>query len=526
MLKNYSLTPENVDVISDIVNTYMQSLRMPRRGMIRGRLTVESVLLNWLSSAPEGTEIFLKLGKQFLRPYVRLYFEGAKIDPFDNEDLEEGEYYNQIMANAGLVVDYQYKRGYNFVDIKLPMVGVGNGQTILISVLASLVTVAWISSFDPAVVDLVAKEMVVPVFHSFVNILSGVAAFMVFFSVANGVLRMGNVNNLSSRGKRIFQFVLGRNVLSLILSFLVGAYFFDVVDWRLDLSYNVARNFFTTLAGIVPGNLVQPFIDANTTQLIFMAGVAGVILLTLGSRLKIIYDFVSECDIFFRSATTYFCNIVPLVVYLALTSVMLDGEFQKIGMLHLIIKILLVVALVSLLYVLMDTFWASDKYKGGKMAYFQLVAPVTSMGLVTGNAPACGELWDRACAKFDFERRAYDYSSIVCQIISVPGFLIVFVLTVMGFQEAAGMRITVAEIILSGIVYLLTAPSASAIPGGSISVMAILLAQNNFPQHYIAIYIASNLLFDMLITGVNNASSINNMLGASKILKEVDHDKF
>lgn len=525
MLKNYSLTPENVDVISDVVNVYMQSLRMPRRGMIKGRLTVESVLLNWLSAAPEGTEISLKFGKQFLRPYVRLYFEGIKVNPLENEDEEEGEYYKQIMANAGLVVDYRYRNGYNVVDIKLPMVGMGSGQMVFISAVASLATAAWISSFGPEFVNLVSKEMITPLFNSVVNLLSGIAAFMVFFNVANGILRMGDVDNLNSRGMRIFKLIFRKNILAVVLSFVFGYFCFDIIDLRFGLGYSVARTFLTTLAGIVPSNLVQPFVDANTTQIIFLAAVTGIILLVLGRQLRVIYHFVSEMDIFFRSATAYFCNIVPLIVYLALTSVILQGKFNNSQYIGLTIKILFVTLLVSFVYVVLDSLWASKDYRGGRFSYFELLLPIVGMGLATGNAPVCAELWDRICAKFNFDKKAYDYSSSVCQIMSVPGFLIVFAVTIMGFQEYLGVRISLSEIILSGCVYMLVAPSTSATPGGSISVMAILMAQNSFPQNFIAIYIAANLLFDMLITAVNNAGSVNNMLGASKILKEVDQDK-
>lgn len=516
MLKNYSLTPENVDIISDVVNQHMVSLRMPQRGVIRGRLTVESVLLNWLSSAPEGTEISLKFGKQFLRPYVRLYFEGIKVNPLENEDEEEGEYYKQIMANAGLVVDYRYRNGYNVVDIKLPMVGMGSGQMVFISAVASLATAAWISSFGPEFVNLVSKEMITPLFNSVVNLLGGIAAFMVFFNVANGILRMGDVDNLNTSGTKVLNFVIGRNVLAVMLSSLIGAFCFNVVDSKTDFGYDAIRNVFVTMAGIVPNNLVQPFIDANTTQIIFLAIVSGILLLVLGRRLKVVYDFISELEVFFSSGTVYFCNLIPLMIYLALINVLLEGNFGKI---FLVTKILLVLAVSGIIFVVIDTLWAARKYKDGMFAYLKLVAPVVMKGLSTGNAPACGELWDKTCAKFKFERKAYGFSSIACQILSAPGFLMTFVITVMGIQESLGIRVTLSEVFFSAFVYVLLTPSPTGIPGGSISVMAILMAQNHFPEYCIAVYIAMNFFFDMLITGVNNASSVNNMLGASNILQ-------
>lgn len=509
MEKRYALTPENVDVISEQVAKHMTSLRMPQRSIIRGRLTVETILLAWMEKAPQDTFILLKLGKQFLRPYVRLAYEGQKLNPLETEKDDDTDYFSHVMTNAGLNTSYIYHNGYNCVNINLPMVGLGTAQQIVISILLAFVTCGWISSLGPEYVQMVSKEMVTPIFNSFVNLLSAVAAFMVFFNILHGVLSMGDVANLNSSGMRVLKYISIRCLLAIILSTVVCMVMYNVVEYRTDLGHNELKLFLSTLAGIVPSNLLQPFIDGNATQLIFMSIMSGVLLLTLGKQTKWIRAFVEDWNTFFMTAMGYFCAVFPIIVYLALTSVLLQGNFIHIFEIG---KVLLVTAVVDVIYVGVDTLLAARKSGIGIWNYICNLWPVTYLALSTGNALACGALWDKTCAKFKFNKKFFNYSASVCQILTLPGFVIVFSTTVLGFKEVCGTFVTIPELFLAGMVYFMLAPSTASVPGGSISVMAILMAQNGLPEYCIAVYIAANLFFDMLITGVNTTCSINNLI--------------
>ena len=183
MEQNYVLTPENVDVISDVINKYMVQLRMPRKAVIRGRLVVETVLLAWLEKVPEGTEICLTLGKRFFRPYVNLQFAGEKVNPLDISQDEELGYYGELMNNVGLSVGYQYIGDSNFVTINLPMVDIGNSWKILMAVLLAVATSFVLGQLDNASLTVVIRHFVEPVFTSVISFLSALAAFMIFFNI-------------------------------------------------------------------------------------------------------------------------------------------------------------------------------------------------------------------------------------------------------------------------------------------------------------------------------------------------------
>ncbi len=514
MIENYSLTPENVDIISDIVARYMSEYNMPRKDIIRGRLAVETVLLFWIEKAP-GVEVSLVLGKRFLRPYIRLQFDGKMINPLESERDEDFAYYGSVIGNVGLNIGYQYNEGTNYVNIGLPLVNIGNSGRIFLAILLAFVTGFGLNCFGSNVAAVISEEFMTPVFNSLINLLSAIAAFMIFFNILYGVISMGNVANLNKAGFKLLRLVMGRNSLAIIFGMSVCAVVFDVVELRADFNIFIFKDLFNLLVSIVPNNLIRPFIDGDTLRIIFLAVSTGIILLALGQQTKGIVNFVKEWNVFFSTAINYFCKLVPLVVYLALTSVLMKGNLKNIWAVW---KILLVVALIGFVYLVADTVIAGLRSGIGVRKYIRNMLPMARVALTTGNAAACGTYFEQVCSKIGFDKSFYEYSSVGCQILTSTGTVIVLMTTIMGFQEFCGQSVPMSEFLISGFVYLLIAPSTFAIPGGSISVVALLMSNNFLPDYCLEVYIATNLFFDMLITVVNEVSSVNNLVNSSYVM--------
>lgn len=514
MIKGYSLTSENVDVISDVVARYMGKYNMPKKDVIRGRLAVESVLLFWMEQVPD-VEISLVLGKRFLRPYIRLQFEGQMINPFAGETDDDFAYYGSIIGNVGLNTGYQYNEGTNYVNIDLPLVNIGNSGKILLAIVLAFITYFGLNCFGSDVAAILSEQFLTPIFNSLINLLSAIAAFMIFFNILYGVISMGNVANLNTAGFKILRLVLGRNSLAIILGMLVCSLAFDVVELRTDFNVYLFKALFNLLVSIVPNNLIQPFIDGDTLRIIFLAVSTGIILLALGRQTKGIVTFVKEWNVFFSTAVNYFCALVPVVVYLALTSVLMKGHLKNIWAVW---KILLVVALIGFIYLVADTALAGLRSGIGIRKYVYSMFPMMRVALTTGNAAACGTYFEQACSKIGFVKSFYEYSSVGCQILTSTGTVIVLMTTIMGFQEFCGQSVSLSEFLISGFVYLLIAPSTFAIPGGSISVVALLMSHSFLPDYCLEVYIATNLLFDMLITVVNEVSSVNNLVNSAYVM--------
>lgn len=512
MNKRFSLVPENVDLISEIVSEFMKKLHLPRRAIIRGRLTVESVLLSWLEKAPENTKVSLELGKYLMRPYVRLDFEGVKTNPFEENDDEDANYFNKVIANMGLSTNFSYGHGVNYVDIKLPIRNftMGNTVKILTGIILAFITSGLLKFCAPEYIDIISKEMISPIFNSFIALLSGVAAFMVFFNLLQSILNMGNVGNFSNIGGKVIRYIFGRNVLAAGLGVAVCSFCYEGAAVTKDTGVELVKLFSVAILNMIPSNLVQPFIEANTTQIIFLAIIAGIIILVLGRQVKSIFTFVNDWNAFFMTATEYFCAIFPFIVYLAVTSVLLQGQLSS--NFFQIIKILLVVAIIALIYVFADVFLTSRKLGLGVRNYFRQVSPLALLAFSTGNAPACGELWEKICMKIGFNEQFFRYNAPLCQLLTLSGQIVIFISAVAGFREISGLTVTLPDLIVNGFVCVMIAASTAATPGGSIAVMAILATYNNLTEECLMIYIAANLFFDMFITTINMVGSLNNLV--------------
>lgn len=518
MIKNYLLTPKNVDVVSDIVAQYMGKYRIPGKDVIRGRLTVETVLLFWLEQMPD-TEFSLVLGKRFLRPYIRLQFKGKKINPLLTGDTDDDfAYYGSVIGNVGLDVGYRYSEGTNYVDISLPLISIGNSGKILLAVAMAFATYFGLDCFGSNVTFVLSEQFMTPIFNSLISFLSAIAAFMIFFSILYGVICMGNVANLNISGFKISRLVLGRNTLATVLAMLVCSAVFNVVELRADFDIFMFQSLLNLLVSAVPNNLIQPFIDGDTLKIIFLAVSTGIILLALGERTKGLVTFVKELNAFFSTAINYFCTLVPVIVYLALTSVLMKGNLKNVWAVW---KILLVVALIGVVYLAADTVIAGLRSGIGIRKYICSILPMARVALTTGNAAACGIYFERICSKIGFVKLFYEYGSVECQILTSTGTIIVLMTTIMGFQEFCGQSVSISEFLISGFVYLLIAPSTFAIPGGSISVVALLMSHNFLPEYCLEVYIATNLFFDMLITAINEISSVNNLVNSGYIMSAI-----
>ena len=114
MQKNFSLTTENIDIISQEIFEFLQGQKQVKADIIRTRLNVETVLLQWLEAGHAGKEVTVQCVKSFRRPVVTLMMAGPMCDPRQHGEEDEAlEFLTVMQGNLGLSVSYKYKHGRN-----------------------------------------------------------------------------------------------------------------------------------------------------------------------------------------------------------------------------------------------------------------------------------------------------------------------------------------------------------------------------------------------------------------------------
>ena len=91
----YLLTNKSIDEISEQVAAFLEELNTERQNLLRLRLLVEELLLDWQDRFSPQAGCQVRIGKQFRCPYVRLEVEGDPYNPLDKNTEDYGDYRNR-----------------------------------------------------------------------------------------------------------------------------------------------------------------------------------------------------------------------------------------------------------------------------------------------------------------------------------------------------------------------------------------------------------------------------------------------
>lgn len=80
--------------------------------------------------------------------------------------------------------------------------------------------------------------------------------------------------------------------------------------------------------GIVPTNLLEPFVTGNPMQLIFIAVMVGIAMLTLSSRVAIVFSLVEQISSIVQTIMVGLSSILPVMIFVLFTGMISGGNLE------------------------------------------------------------------------------------------------------------------------------------------------------------------------------------------------------
>ena len=281
--KDFALQASTIDEISELTQTYLKELNTERRQALRIHLLVEDLLLRVMEHFGEGTAVSLGLGKYMGKQLVRLRYAGGAFNP---TGFQGDEWIERLRASQGITPVWSCRRGVNTVTIS---VGYRAKKSMLFDLLLAAVlgVVLGLSAhfFPEGVWASLDGWLFTPMMDAFVGLLNTFAGVMIAFTICSGILGVGDSASLTKMGTGVF----GRfSVLTLLIS--VYGLLFTMPFVHLNWSggggaggFEIAR-LSELIFGILPKNLIDPFLSGNTIQIMVIAIFVGAALLALGDR--------------------------------------------------------------------------------------------------------------------------------------------------------------------------------------------------------------------------------------------------
>lgn len=277
-----------MDTLSARIGATLSEIGINRKDILRVRYMVEEALCFWLSCSQEGTVCQYLCGTRLGRPYIEIQVKEEKRNPGDPADNAETDcLYSSLLSSAGLTPVYSYKNGYNCLTLypekkkrfdSTGMVGIA----ILLAVAAGLLL-----PLLPSRVALVVQGICDPLLGAFLGLIGTIAAPMIFFAIASGIIGIGDMNAAGKMGKAV---IIRMTLLTFLFSLIGSVAFCPFFPLSTESTGEIGgfSQLYDMLLDILPSSIVQPFLDGNCLQIIFLGCFVGIVVLMLGDKVNLV----------------------------------------------------------------------------------------------------------------------------------------------------------------------------------------------------------------------------------------------
>lgn len=374
--KGYELNSETIEEILQETEKYCSQLNTEQRQILRVRLTLDELLLTLMEHYGNGASVSIVSGKYRGRQIVRLQYEG---DPFDPTKQASDEWSGQIMASLGLSPVWTYRRKINTVTITVSDRS-RKGTLFYIAAAAILGIALGLSGhwLPESVWSFIDTNILSPAMGAYMGLLKTFAGIMIAFTICSGIIGFGDSAALLKAGKGI----IVRFSVLMIISSVFGMLFmqpFVQLNWSGEDGGSTQISALSEMIfGIVPKNLIDPFLSGNAIQIIVIALCIGAVLLTAGERARTVRAFVTEGAEVLQRLASSICGMIPIYVFMALAQ--LIGSKDGTVLLSLWKPLCLAFAGQTVL-MLIFLLWTSARIKCSPILLFKKSSAAVSGGI-------------------------------------------------------------------------------------------------------------------------------------------------
>ena len=331
--------------------------------------------------------------------------------------------------------------------------------------------------------------MLNPIKTMFLNALKMVVVPVVFFSILSCVSQFTNLSDFGKTGGKVMGFYMFTTVIAIAVG--AGAFLLlqpgsgGGVQAALQAAQPVAGaeevniSILDTIVNIVPSNIVQPFLDADMLQIIFIAILCGVAVGMIGDYSRPLKDFFEGCNTLFLKVTTIIVGFIPVAVFCSICSlVMLTGGDTLVSLLYFMAAVLLGMAAMMTVYCLLILVVG----RLNPLTFLRKYAPgmLTSFSLGSSNAamPYNMQLCRNALG---ISPKVYSFSIPLGATVNMDGSCVYLVVGALFLAQLYGVSLTGADypgVALIQAVARLSHPEKQALP----VMIRIKIQKSRFPS--------------------------------------------
>lgn len=507
----------------DYIENELRDKKIKNKYILETLLLSEESIVQLIENTTHG-KLYVSVKKSFPITKIKLSAFGKEFIPeaqgisaFDSMGDRESEtaIRNLVFQNYASRIKYVNKGGCNFMEIAVGMpektMTFFTAGIFLFSLIAGILLKLFLPEGSSQVLN---EYVLIPVLTLFMNALKLSAAPMMFLSIITNFAKYSSFSGI------------GKVNIKTGATYFITSVTAAVLGW---ISYNLLdpgisgeMPFFSSgeslqnhmgigsypqiLTDIIPDNIITPFTNMNSIQLIVLALICGIALGNAGKYSKPLQDSAQALSTLCEAVASMVNKVIPVVVFFATTAFVLNTELRTAVSFIQMYGALIVGLLFMLIFYILIIFVF------GRLNPFLLIKKYSRLlhkTLFTGSSVAAMPDIIKFCKnKLGIHEKIYSFTIPFGAMANMDGNCIYLTVACLFAAKISGMHIlgsAILPFILSVLILSVGAPIAS---GSVLICMSMLLSQFGVSIGAVTLFIGLNSITEMLLAAFDSFGDI------------------
>ena len=497
--ENVLLDAAGIDCLAELLAQALGQAGVERKEALRLRLATEDILAIWQDGVGGGAFCNFRCGTRWGRAYIELLLPGQRLDPSEAERVgSETLLCSNLLSQAGLAPVYRYRDGVNCLAFYPPKPRRFGSLAQLLAAIAAAAVCGLLCAAAPDGVGTAVSVVISPLFNALMGILQALASPMIFLGICCGIVNIGDVQTLGRIGKTVLLRFLAAIFLLTGVTALCVVWLFQPGSGSAAAGASAAAQIYDMVLGIIPGNLISPFLEGNSLQIIFLAICMGVSLLVLGEKAGAVRTLLDHANTVVQFLMELVSRYMVVFVFVSLLSMALSQSLADLGG---VAKGVALGVLACLVWPLLYALAVSVRMKVPFSPLLRKLLPTYLIALSTASSSAALSTNLETCEKrLGISEHLASFAVPLGQVVFKTGGAVGFFLLALGLAEFYGVAMplpwVVTGVLVSGLLAIATPP----VPGGFLTCCTVLLTQLGIPEEAVGLAVAGNMILDFFMT--------------------------
>ena len=376
---------ESIDDFSDRLTASLQKIGTEKHVGMKARLLLEEILLRLHENFGEDTQVDVTLSASVSGPYIKIEIPGEAFNPLSETNAELGQWNSSLQTAIGLNPKYTYSWGKNVLKLKIPTKRMNPVILIFMALAVGVLSgLLWHNLLPQSAQIGVSEFFLTPAYELWLRMLNAISGPIIFFTVITTMLNTKQIDSQGGNSSNVVIRYFGFSFLFTGIAVL-SAYplFFGGQPLQLKaLTSEKVLGFFDQL---IPANIVSPFLDSNTPQLILVAFVIGTALIALGSQVTQVKTILRQINMVGLKLAEWVSLLVPFFAGLFICLEIIRGQTETLQGMY---KPLLSSILASMFIMMASTVYLSLRLRVNPITVGKKVEKPFFTALKTGSLEA------------------------------------------------------------------------------------------------------------------------------------------